>query len=117
MYCTNCGAKISEKAVYCVHCGESTQQEPSQRPLIADDTSVRMLVPVGRSGLSIFAGYLGLFSLMPFVGVLSMIVGMVAMRDLKEDAKRYGLGRAWFGVIMGVLTTIFWCWFFSHINA
>ena len=67
----------------------------------------RMLVPVDRSVLSIIAGYLGLFSLICFPAPFAIIVGILAIRDIKRsDGKKHGLGRAWFGVIMGSLVTL-----------
>ena len=40
-----------------------------------------MLLPVGRSGWAIAAGYLGLISVLAFPGPFAMIAGILAIRD------------------------------------
>ena len=111
MFCQNCGAEISDKAVVCVKCGVAV---PRYVPTASsdDDPAIRMLVPVGRTGTSIAAGYLGLFSLIPFVGVLALILGIIAIVDINKHPEKHGLGRAWFGAIMGGLSTLFYLFVF-----
>jgi hypothetical protein len=79
---------------------------------IGQDAGMRMLLPVGRSGWAIASGYLGLFSFFPCIGVVTgiaaVITGLVALRDIKQNPQRHGLGRAWFGIIAGILFTIVW---------
>ena len=65
-----------------------------------------MLVPIGRSGWAIAAGYLGLLSLLPFVGVLAVVIGVIAVRDLRKHPDKHGAGRAWFGIIAGGLSVL-----------
>ena len=77
-----------------------------RRPTEGDDPMMRMLLPVGRSGWAIAAGYLGLLSFLGVFAPISLIVGFVALRDLKQHPEKHGLGRTWFGIIMGVLGTI-----------
>ena len=76
---------------------------------IGDDAGIRMLLPVGRSGWAIAAGYLGLFSLIILPAPLALIISIIAMRDIKKSrataTPKYGMGRAVFGLIMGVLGT------------
>lgn len=74
----------------------------------ADDAALRMLIPVGRTGWSIAAGYLGLLSFIPFVGVVALVFGIVAVRDLKKHPDKHGAGRAWFGIIAGGLSLFFY---------
>ena len=75
-----------------------------------DKLGNRMLIPVGRTGWAIAAGYLGLFSVLLLPAPISIIVSIIAMRDLKRrnksKNKRYGMGRAVFGLIMGILGTV-----------
>ncbi len=62
--------------------------------------------PRGRSGWAIAAGYLGLLSFLGVFAPISLVVGFVALRDLKQHPKKHGLGRTWFGIVMGALGTI-----------
>jgi len=107
-FCSNCGAQISDKAVVCVKCGAAVSQKNGPVASSSDNAAIGMLIPIGRSGLAIAAGYLGLLSLIPFVGVLAIIFGVLAVRDIKSHPDKHGLGRAWFGIITGALTTIFY---------
>lgn len=100
-FCQNCGAQMSDKAVFCVKCGVAAAQKTIAASPTSDDAALRMIIPVGRSGLSIAAGYLGLLSLIPFVGIFALVIGIFAILDIKKHPEKHGLGRAWFGVIMG----------------
>ena len=77
-------------------------------PPIGSDATMRMLLPVGRSGWAIAAGYLGLFALIPIFAPVALIVSLVALRDLKKHPESHGKGRAIFGLVMGGLLTIGW---------
>ena len=68
-----------------------------------------MLLPVGRSGWAIAAGYLGLLSLIVVPAPFALIVSLIAIRDIRksrtsEDPK-HGMGRAIFGLILGLAGT------------
>jgi hypothetical protein len=70
------------------------------------DAGIRMLLPVGRSGWAIAAGYLGLFSVLLIFAPFALIAGIFAVRDIKQDSTKHGMGRAIFGIVMGGLFTI-----------
>ena len=73
-------------------------------PALGDDAGLRMLLPVGRSGLAIAAGYLGLVSLGIWpLGLVAVPISIWAMSDLKNHPDKHGMGRAVFGLICGVL--------------
>lgn len=71
---------------------------------------MRMLLPVGRSGFAIAAGYLGLFAVLVFPAPLALLFGIMTARDIRKSRQtpqpKYGMGRAVFGIIMGALFTI-----------
>jgi hypothetical protein len=77
---------------------------------IGDDAGVRMLIPVGRSGWAIAAGYLGLFSLVVVPAPVSLVVSLLAIRDIRRSRHtgkvKHGMGRAIFGLVMGILGTL-----------
>lgn len=77
---------------------------------IGDDAGIRLLIPVGRSGWAIAAGYLGLFSLVLIPAPISVIVSILAIRDIRRSkltAKvKHGMGRTIFGLVMGILGTL-----------
>ncbi len=104
MFCRHCGQEINDKAVICVHC--QAQLAPIPAPPnqnLGDDAGMRILMPVGRSGFAIAAGYLGLFSVLLFPAPLAIIFGIIAVIDINRHQEKHGLGRAYFGIIMGCL--------------
>jgi uncharacterized protein DUF4190/uncharacterized protein DUF4339 len=82
---------------------------PPRPPRLGDDTGMRMLLPVGRSGWAIAAGYLGLFSLIVLPAPIALIVSIVALWDIRRSKSsshpKHGMGRAIFGLVMGILGT------------
>jgi hypothetical protein len=76
-------------------------------PRSDSNESLKWVLPVGRSGLAIAAGYLGLFSILILPAPISLVVGILAVRDLKKNPTLGGAGRAWFGIIAGGLGTLF----------
>lgn len=67
---------------------------------------MRMILPVGRSGFAIAAGYAGLFSVLCFPAPVALILGILAIIDIKRHPEKLGMGRAVFAVIMGGLFSI-----------
>ena len=78
---------------------------------IGQNAGMRLLLPVGRSGWAIAAGYLGLFAFVVVPAPLALLISLVAIWDIRKhrhDAQpRHGMGRAIFGLITGVLGTAF----------
>jgi len=103
-FCRNCGAQMPDNAAFCVKCGVAAPQ----KSIPNCEEALKFVIPIGRSGWAIAAGYLGLLSLLPFFGILALIIGVVAVRDIKRHPERLGLGRAWFGIVMGALTSLFY---------
>jgi hypothetical protein len=69
------------------------------------DRGVEALLPVNRTGLAIAAGYAGLFSILLIFAPLALVLGVLALHDLSTKPNVGGRGRAWFGVVAGVLGT------------
>ena len=84
--------------------------EPGTGP----DAGMRWLLPVGRSGWAIAAGYLGLLSVTGCVGPVALVVSLVAVRDLRRHPHLHGMGRAIFGLVMGGLGTLALVWIFGR---
>jgi hypothetical protein len=73
---------------------------------IGDDPAVRLLLPVGRSPWAIAAGYAGLFAVLCFPAPIALVLGLIAIRDIKRHPDRHGMGRAIFAIVMGAFFTI-----------
>lgn len=63
------------------------------------------LVPVGRSGWAIAAGYLALFSILIVFAPFALVCGVMGLRSIRKNPGLGGKGRAWFGIIMGGLVS------------
>jgi hypothetical protein len=79
---------------------------PPHPSTLANDPLARVLLPVGRSGWAIAAGYLGLFSLLVAPAPLAIAAGLLAVADMRRHPEKLGMGRAVFGLVMGTLGTI-----------
>jgi hypothetical protein len=77
--------------------------EPPER-----NRTVEVLLPVNRTPLSIAAGYAGLVAMLIVPAPLALLLGVLALRDLRGQPAVGGRGRAWFGTIAGALGTAVW---------
>jgi hypothetical protein len=79
---------------------------PSPIESLGENAGIRLLLPVGRSFWAIAAGYAGLFAVLAVPAPIALILGIIAIYDIKRHPKRHGMGRAIFGLVMGILFTI-----------
>lgn len=76
-----------------------------RRPPSGDD-GMQYVVPVNTNLLAILAGYAGLVSVLCFPAPFALVLGVLALRDLKKNPGQHGHGRAIFGIVMGVICSI-----------
>jgi hypothetical protein len=67
---------------------------------------MRWILPVGRSHWAIAAGYLGLFALLVVPAPLALATGIMAVRDIRANPSKRGMGRAIFGIVMGAIASL-----------
>jgi len=54
------------------------------------------------------AGYFGLLSFIPGLGVVAIAFSIWAIMDIGRHPKRHGVGRVIVGLAGGILGTLFW---------
>ena len=110
MYCWKCGTQTGEDTAFCGKCGAalSGEQAVAQQSNTGDQ-ELGWLVPINVSPLAMVSGYLGLFAVLLVPAPFALLTGILALRDLKNNPKRSGKGRAIFGIIMGSLGSIGLC--------
>jgi len=115
--CPHCGHQTLVHDQYvgqsgpCAGCGQMvTVLRPGVAPLpirpLGEDAGIRLLLPVGRSLWAIAAGYAGLFAVLLLPAPIALILGVVAIIDIKRHPDRHGMGRAIFGIVMGAICTL-----------
>jgi hypothetical protein len=106
--CPFCAETIQAAAVVCRHCQSDLRpgSAPAAAPDIGQDAGMRLLLPVGRSGWAIAAGYLGLFSFLVIFAPIGLVVSIVAALHLKKHPELHGWGRTIFGLIASGLMTV-----------
>lgn len=71
------------------------------------DDVVHWLLPTGRSGLAIAAGYSGILALLCFfASPLALVLGILALRQLNAQSTKHGKGRAIFAIVVGALGSL-----------
>lgn len=90
--------------------------DPYESKSLGDDAAMRLLLPVGRTFWAIAAGYFGLFSLMCLPAPIAIVLGLIAIWDIRTHPEKHGLGRAIFGFMMGLACTIGFIAFFASLG-
>jgi hypothetical protein len=107
--CPFCRKPVALADERCPHCGEALFEDDASLARSPRDASAQQglqwLIPIGRSGWSIAAGYLGLLSCIPIVGMvlgpLAITTGVLGLRHAARNPALGGRGRAIFGIALG----------------
>lgn len=102
MYCPRCGTQNDDNNYKCVKCQEILHPAPPKVVVQTDDLAG--LIPYKNSP-ALIAYYLGVFSLIPLVGVLlgipAFFLGLKGLRVAREHPEARGKAHAWVGILVG----------------
>ncbi len=121
-HCSKCGAQLQTGDSFCSSCGEKVPASPQTadvngKEYFGDNAGMRFLLPVGCSGWAIAAGYCGLFSLIPVLGILlallSVIFGIIAIFSITRNPHKHGVARIVIGWIFVAISVLVHCIIFS----
>lgn len=85
---------------------EDWEDRPRRRRPSGPDPAMKFVVPLNTSPLAILAGYLGLVSVLCIPAPFALLLGIVALQQLKKNPKRDGKGRAIFAIVMGSIFSV-----------
>ena len=103
MYCPKCGTENHDNNFKCTRCGEILH--PSMPPVvITSGDTLGGLIP-SKNSPALAAYYLGVSSLIPFLGIplgiAAFILGIKGVRKAREHPEVKGKVHAWVGIIAG----------------
>ncbi len=107
IFCSKCGRENDENRFQCAGCGFVLHS--SSPGVVADDGTLGGLIPY-KNSQALISYYLGVFSLIPCLGILTgiaaLILGIRGLKfaDLHPQAK--GKGHAWAGIILGGICSV-----------
>jgi Domain of unknown function (DUF4190) len=101
MECPKCHAQNDTGSARCRSCGEALS--------IGDSSLMRAILPVGRSWWAIASGYLALLIV---TAPLAVVTGILAIREIRQNPHKHGMGRAIFGIAFGGLVTSLYVFMF-----
>lgn len=92
---------------------QNNDVQPQQQTVSATPTSsgeklmMEIALPVNRNGWAIAAGYVALFSF-PFIvpAPIAIVLGSIALSQLRKTPGKRGRGRAWFAIGYGSLSLV-----------
>ncbi|MFC1679875.1 hypothetical protein ACFL2T_06665 [Elusimicrobiota bacterium] len=106
MFCTKCGAENAEHARRCVSCKGPINPVAYIPP---NDDGVGGLIPY-KNTKALIAYYLGVFSLIPCLGLLlgigAFILGLLGLAHAKKHPESGGKAHAWIGIVVGGLCAV-----------
>ncbi len=104
MYCPKCGTQNQDNNYKCTQCGEILHASPAPQVVIPSDETLGGMIPM-KNGAAVAAYYLGVFSVIPFMGIplgiAGLILGVKGLRKANEHPEVKGKAHAWVGIICG----------------
>jgi DNA-directed RNA polymerase subunit RPC12/RpoP len=108
VFCPECGSHNTATNSTCAQCGFVLQSRPLPPPAAAND-GLSTLIPY-RNTLALIGYYLGVFSLIPCLGIplgiAALILGILGLKRARLHPEAKGKAHAWTAIILGSLCTL-----------
>ena len=106
IFCSKCGQQNPGSNDNCQHCDAVLHKPAPPAPPAGDDGPMGGLIPY-RNAQALWAYYLGIFSLIPCLGIplgiSAFILGILGLKYSKTHPQAKGKGHALTGIILGGL--------------
>ena len=106
MFCPSCGAINDDARAACVMCGAALTPVPGA---VEEVGAVGRMIPTGNPA-ALLAYYAGIFSLIPFLGLLlgpvALVLGIKGLKAAPAAPGRVGKVHARIGLVLGVVTSL-----------
>jgi type IV pilus assembly protein PilA len=108
-FCAACGNSLAEGEKFCRVCGrDSTSGAPAAQTMGALPTPAAPVIPAKTSGKAIASLLCGLLFFIPFLFIVAIVFGHLALSEIKRSAGRLkGEGLAIAGLVLGYAWVIF----------
>jgi len=108
MFCSKCGKELPEGSTVCEDCASSIPSSPSFQDTYKPQSEYS--IPDSRNkpnnGTAIASFVLGLLGIIPFVGLVGLILGIVSLNQIKTSyGRQKGSGLAIAGIVLGSIGT------------
>lgn len=102
MYCKNCGKQIADQALFCVHCGCTTDAPSAYNAPVVPEKTTNHYAIAGfvMTMIGLFFGS-GTYEVIPVLGLIFSIVGLV-----KSKSCGSGRGLSIAGIVISLLSII-----------
>jgi hypothetical protein len=109
MFCPKCGQQNPENNFRCLRCAFVLHGPPSPQYVVTDDNTMGGLIPY-KNSRALWAYYLGIFSLIPFLGIplgiAALILGVKGLKNAELHPEVRGKVHAWTGIILGAVCAL-----------
>lgn len=104
IFCTKCGFRNRKPLVRCGGCGAGPKASAAGPVVTGSDGTFGGLIPYKNSS-ALVSYYLGVFSLLPCIGILTgvvaVILGIRGLRYAEKHPEAKGQVHAWIGIVAG----------------
>ncbi len=109
LFCTKCGQRNRENHFKCMRCGCLLHEPPPPQFVVTDDGTMGGLIPY-KNAQALWAYYLGVFSLVPCIGIplgiAALVLGIRGLSFANRNPEAKGRVHAWTGIILGGLAAL-----------